>query len=51
MVDTYKFPKDVNFIEKHALLIFAHFDLSEHLDSSLRTGLSVHDHAHLTESA
>ena len=51
MAITYEFSEDVDFVEKHALLVFAHLDLSEHLDRPLRAGLSVHDHAHLAESA
>ena len=48
---TYDFLEDVDFIEKHALLVVVHVALTEHLDGTLSARLSVHTHAHLTESA
>ena len=48
---TYNFLEDVDFIEKHALLVVVHVALTEHLDGTLSARLSVHTHAHLTESA
>ena len=48
---TYDLLENVNLIEKHALLLVVHVALPEDLDSSLGARLSVHAHAHFTESS
>ena len=48
---TYDFLEDVDLIEKHALLVVVHVALSEDFNSALSARLSMHTHAHLTESA
>jgi len=48
---TYNLLEDVDLVEKHALLILVHVALPEHLDGSLRVGLSVDAHADLAERA
>ena len=48
---TYDFLEDVDLVEKHALLVVVHVALAEYLDGTLSARLSVHTHAHLTESA
>ena len=46
---TYDFFEDVDFVEEHTLLVLVHIALSEDLDGSLGTGLSVHTHTDLSE--
>ena len=48
---TYDFLKNIDLVEKHALLILVHVRLAEDLDGALGTRLSVHAHADLTEGA
>jgi hypothetical protein len=46
MIDSFK---NVNFVEKHTLLVFIHMALAKNFDSALGTRLSVNAHAHFTE--
>ena len=48
--DTYQVSQYVNFVKEHFLLVLVHVCLSQHLDSSLSTGISMNAHSHLTES-
>ncbi len=49
MVETYQVSQYVNFVKEHFLLVFVHMRLSQHLDCSLSTSVSVNAHSHLTE--
>ena len=46
---TYNLLQNVDFVEKHTLLILVHVALSQNLDSSLSIGLSVNAHADLSK--
>ena len=46
---TYDFLKNVDLIEKHALLFFIHMTLSEYLYGSLRCRFPVYAHANFTK--
>ena len=48
---TYDFFQDVDLVEKHALLVIVHVALAQHFHRTLGARLSVHAHAHFSESA
>jgi len=48
---TYNFSKNVDLVEKHALLVVVHVAFSKNLHSSLSSGFSVDAHTHFTKSA
>ena len=47
---THNFFEDVDLVEEHTLLIVVHMALTEHLDSTLGAGLTMHAHTDLSES-
>lgn len=48
---TYNFSKNVDLVEKHALLVVVHVAFSKNLHSSLSSGFSVDAHTHFAKSA
>jgi len=50
-VGVVNFLKNVDLVEKHALLVVVHMALAKNLDCALGTRLSVHAHAHLSKRA
>ena len=50
-VGTYNFLEDIDLVEKHTFLVVVHMALTENLNSTLGTRLSVYAHTHLSERA
>ena len=46
---TYNFLENVDLVEEHALLVVVHVGLTEDLDSTLSSRLSMDAHTNLTE--
>lgn len=47
----YDFLKNIDLVEKHALLVLVHMALAENLHCTLGAGLAMHTHSNFTKSA